>query len=155
MFTSQFSVVAIGNSLQNFKTLHFTRRIYNGRFVPNTRPSKAGANPEDSVNKLIPESSTGKDVEKARDQVTPLAARLFGTWTLITGIVRIYAAYDVHSRALYQLGILTHALAAAHFTSELLAFRTLRLTGPQIFPFFAGYGGAIWMIMSYSHYVGA
>jgi hypothetical protein len=101
----------------------------------------------------MPESSTGKDVEKARDQVTPLAARLFGTWTLITGIVRIYTAYDVHSPALYQLGVLTHALAAAHFTSELLVFRTLRLTGPQFFPLFAGYGGTIWMIMSYSQYV--
>ncbi len=128
----------MGNSLQNLVTLHYTRRIYNGQFVPSPAlsrtPTSTDVNPEDSVNKLVPASSTGKDVEKARDQVTPLAARLFGAWTLMTGLVRIYAAYDVSSPALYQLSLITHIVAASHFTSELLVFGTLRLTGPQIFP---------------------
>ncbi|KAJ9156388.1 hypothetical protein NKR23_g832 [Pleurostoma richardsiae] len=152
-------VVAVGNSLQNLFTLHYTRRIYNGQFVPNpslTRSGSSGAgapNPDDSVAKLVPASPTGKDVEKARDQVTPLAARLFGTWTLITGILRVYAAYRVDDPVLYQLGLITHLLAAAHFSSELLVFKTLRLTGPQIFPLVAGFGGSIWMALQYHAYV--
>ena len=149
----------MGNSVQNLVTLHYTRRIYNGLFVPNhalSRGSAAapgGANPEDRVDKLVPASSTGKDVEKARDQVTPLAARLFGVWTLLAGVIRVYTAYDVSSMALYQLSILTHVVAAVHFTSELLVFKSFRLTGPQLFPLFAGWGGSIWMSLQYAHYV--
>ena len=149
--------VAIGNSLQNFVTLHFSRRLYNGLFVPNTALSREYTspdfNPEDSVRKLVPASSTGKDVEKARDQVTPLAARLFGVWTMMNGLIRLYAAYEVQSRALYHLSILTHVGAAAHFTSELLVFKTMRLTGPQLFPLSAAWVGAFWMILQYNHYI--
>ncbi len=138
-------------------TLHYTRRIYNGLFVPSPSlsrpPASADIDPEDSVNKLVPASSTGKDVEKARDQVTPLAARLFAVWTLVTGVIRVYAAYDIGNRSLYQLGFMTHVVAATHFTSELLAFGTLRLTGPQYFPLIVGSGGSIWMALQYSHYV--
>ncbi|KAJ2976557.1 hypothetical protein NUW58_g8053 [Xylaria curta] len=28
------SVIAVGNSLQNYLTLHYSRRLYNGQFVP-------------------------------------------------------------------------------------------------------------------------
>jgi len=154
---SQVGAVAVGNSLQNLVTLHYTRRIYNGVFVPNAALSRTSAsadfNPDDSVSKLVPASSTGKDVEKARDQVTPLAARLFGVWTLMNGLIRLYTAYEVHSRALYHLSVLTHVAALTHFTSELLVYRTMRLTGPQFFPLLAGWGGAIWMILQYGHYV--
>ncbi len=150
-------MVAAGNALQNLITLHYTRRIYNGLFVSNPALLRtvgaADFNPDDSVNKLILASPTGKDVEKARDQVTPLAARLFGAWTLMACFVRIYTAYDVGNKALYQLSLLTHVVAAAHFASEWLVFKTFRLTGPQLFPLFAGNVGTIWMAMQYGHYV--
>ena len=150
-------MVSVGNSLQNLLTLHYTRRIYNGLFVPNHAALRAGPtngkHPEDSVNKLIAASTTGKDTEKAHDQVTPLAARLFGTWTMLAGFIRMYTAHDVGNRALYQLSLITHLLAAGHFVSELLVYKTLRLTGPQMFPLVAGIGGSIWMTLQYSHYV--
>ncbi|OAA66489.1 Erg28 [Niveomyces insectorum RCEF 264] len=149
--------VAVGNAIQNLATLHYTRRLYNGVFVPNPsllRPASASnPNLEDRTDKLVPASSTGKDVEKARDQVTPLAARLFGVYTLLAGVIRVYAAYDVGNRALYQLSLITHLLAAVHFTSELFLFKTMRLTGPQVFPLAAGFVGATWMTLQYSHYV--
>ncbi len=85
--------------------------------------------------------------------MTPPAARLFAVWTLVTGLVRVYAAYDISNPALYQLGFLTHVVAAAHFSSELLVFRTLRLTGPQFFPLLVGSGGSVWMALQYGHYV--
>ncbi|CAK7225768.1 ergosterol biosynthesis protein [Sporothrix curviconia] len=157
-------IVSVGNSLQNLTTLHYTRRIYNSLFVPN--PAIAGdnknketkQNPADSVNKLVlaSASAAGKDADKAaQDQVTPLAARLFGTWTMLAGFIRMYAAHDVSNRALYELALLTHVVAAAHFISELTVFKTFRLTGPQLFPLFAGTGGSIWMALQYSHYVKA
>ncbi|KAK3938256.1 hypothetical protein QBC46DRAFT_390760 [Diplogelasinospora grovesii] len=150
------SIVSMGNALQNYVTLHYTRRIYNGRFVPNRSlpPASDKFNPEDSLAKLKPASSTDKDSEKAaQDQVTPLAARLFGTYTFMAGIIRFYASYELESRFLYHLAFWTHAIAAVHFTSEMLVFRTIRFSGPQIFPFLAAYSGSIWMIMQYSNYV--
>lgn len=116
---------------------------------------KGKKGPEDSIHKLLPASTTGKDTEKAQDQVTPLAARLFGTWTMLAGFVRMYAAHDISNRALYQLALLTHVVAAVHFISELTVYKTLRLTGPQLFPLVAGTGGSIWMALQYAHYVSA
>lgn len=151
----------MGNAVQNLVTLHYTRRLYNGRFVPNRSLPKASPtyNPEDSVHKLLPVApgpgSTGKkdDDAKARDQLTPLAARLFGTWTFIAGAVRLYAAYRVSDPVLYQLSLLTHVMAASHYTSEFLVFKTVNLGWEHLFPLGAGFGGAIWMALQYQNYV--
>ena len=116
---------------------------------------KGNKSPEDSIHKLISASTTGKDTEKAQDQVTPLAARVFGTWTMLAGFIRMYAAHDIGNRALYQLALITHVVAAFHFISELTVYKTLRLTGPQLFPLVAGTGGSIWMGLQYGHYVSA
>lgn len=116
-------------------------------------PRTARFNPEDSTAVLKPASSTGKDAEKAKDQVTPLAARLMGIYTSLAGIIRIYASYNLSDPSLYQLALWTHIVAGLHFTSELLIFKTIRFSGPQIFPFLAAYGGTIWMVMQWGHYV--
>ncbi|KAK4126510.1 hypothetical protein N657DRAFT_689020 [Parathielavia appendiculata] len=149
------SIVAMGNALQNYATLHYTRRIYNGRFVPNPSlpPATDRFNPEDSTNVVKPASSTGKESEKAKDQVSPLAARLFGTYTFMAGIIRFYASYQLENPALYQLALSTHVIAAVHFTTEMLVYKTIKFSGPQVFPFLAGYSGAIWMLLQYNHYV--
>jgi hypothetical protein len=152
----QIAVVSMGNSLQAFSTLNATRRIYNGLFVPNTKLPAASSkfNPEDSTVKVVPvPSATGKDAEKAKDQVTPLAARLFGVYTFMAGLIRFYASYELENKLLYQLAIWTHVVAAIHFTSETLAYKTIRFSGPQIFPFMAAYGGLLWMTLQYNHYV--
>lgn len=148
----QVSVAAIGNSIQNLLTLHYTRRIYNGLFVPNSSTTNV-----DSVHKLTPVTSTAslKDKPTATDQVTPLAARLFGVYTILAGVIRIYGAYRVHDPALYQLCLFTHMLAAAHFTSEIVVFKTLRLGWEHAFPLSAGFGGSLWMTLQYSNYVRA
>ena len=136
-------------------TLHYTRRIYNGKFVPNHTlpPASDRYNPEDSTQILKPASPSGKDSEKAKDQVTPLAARLFGAYTWLAGLIRVYAAYQVENAGMYQLALLAHVVAAVHFTSEMLVYKTVRFSGPQAFPFAAAYGGTIWMLLQYKHYV--
>lgn len=132
-------------------TLHYTRRIYNGLFFLN--PS-AGA---DSTAKLIaatPAHAT-KDKPTPTDQVTPLAARLFGVYTVLAGVIRVYGAYRVHDPVLYQLCLFTHVLAASHFTSEILFFKTICLGWEHAFPLTAGFGGSIWMALQYNNYVHA
>lgn len=145
----------MGNSIQNYTTLHYTRRLYNGRFVTNHSlpPASDRFNPEDSIAKVKPASSTGKDSEKAKDQVSPLAARLFGVYTFAAGIIRFYASYQIENSGMYQLALWTHVIAALHFTSEMFVYKTMRFSGPQAFPFLAAYGGAAWLILQYNHYV--
>lgn len=161
--SSQVATAAIGNAVQNLVTLHYTRRIYNGTFVPNPALSRPGAsapvaskhsNPEDRVDKLAPASATGKDVEKARDQVTPLAARIFGVWTIMAGVIRLYAAYDITNPALFQLAFFTHAIAVVHFTSEVLVFKTMRPSRELLAPMAGGLSGLVYMSLQWKHYMG-
>lgn len=119
----------------------------------NLPPRTERFNPEDSTAVLKPASATGKDSEKAKDQITPLAARLMGIYTLLAGLIRIYTSFRPEDPSLYQLSILTHVVAAVHFTSELLVYKTLKFTGPQAFPFAAAYGGTLWMTLQWAHYV--
>jgi len=146
------SVVSIGNSLQNCATLHFSRRVYNGRYVRNPRlaPATATYNPEDAVDKLIPAAQSDP---KAADQMNPLAARLFGTWTLITSIVRCYAAYNLHLGPVYNIAIWTYVVVLFHFASELFVFKSMTFGVPQAFPFSLGTISLVWMVLVRDHYV--
>ncbi|KAM5345255.1 hypothetical protein ACJ41O_011117 [Fusarium nematophilum] len=145
------SLTSIGNSLQTYATLHFSRRVYNGRFIRNTKlpPKTAKFEPEDSVNKLVP----AQNDPKAADQMTPLAGRLFGTWTLITCIVRCYAAYNLHIGPVYTIAYWTYIVALSHFASELFVFKSMTFGLPQIFPFTLASISLIWMPLVRDHYV--
>lgn len=105
------------------------------------------------VLKPVSPSEAEKKEAAAKDQVTPLAARVFGTYTFMAGIIRFYASYNLENESLYKLGIWTHVIAAVHFTSEFFIYKTLRFSGPQIFPFLAAYGGTLWMVLQYGYYV--
>ena len=50
------------------------------------------------------------------------SGRRFGTWTFLSGIVRIYAAYNIDSSDLYNLAMWTYGIAAVHFVTEWLVF---------------------------------
>lgn len=118
--------------------------------------ASARSNP-DSVAKLQPLADAGslKDKPTAVDQVTPLAARLFGVYTVLAGVIRVYGAYRVNDPALYQLCLFTHLLAAAHFVSEALVFKTISLGWEHAFPFAAAFSGSVWMGLQYGNYVKA
>ncbi|KHN99812.1 transmembrane domain-containing protein [Metarhizium album ARSEF 1941] len=145
------SIVSIGNCLQTYTTLHFTRRVYNGRFIRNPRlpPATATFSPEDSVDKLV----SAQNDPKATDQVTPLAGRLFGTWTLITSIVRCYAAYNLHIGPVYNIAYWTYIVALGHFASEKFVFKSMTFGLPQAFPFALATCALIWMPLVREHYV--
>lgn len=145
-------MAAIGNAVQNLLTLHYTRRIYNGLFVPRA----SARNDPDSVAKLQPaaDAPPPNSPSAVVDQVTPLAARLFGVYTILAGLIRAYGAYRVNDPVLYQLCLFTHLLAAAHFTSEAFVFKTVNLGWEHAFPFAAAFSGSWWMIQQYGNYVG-
>ncbi|KAI0388610.1 transmembrane domain-containing protein [Xylariaceae sp. FL0594] len=151
------SVISVGNSLQNYLTLHYSRRLYNGQFVPNPSlpPKSTSFEPEDSINKLAPASSANAKGGRTTDQVTPLAARLFGTYTFITAVVRLYASYNLHLAPVYHMALWTYIVALSHFGSEWAVYRTAYISPPILFPFFFASVGIIWMVSQYSFYVQA
>ena len=78
--------------------------------------------------------------------MTGLQARTFAVWTALSGVVRLYAAYNISSKAfvlrfrlvggtsadathlmmgsVYDMTLFTYLFAFGHFASELLIFRT-------------------------------
>lgn len=58
------------------------------------------------------------------DAVTGLSARTFGTWTLLSAIIRVWAAVEIHDPTLYRLALVTYYLALGHFATETLVYRT-------------------------------
>ena len=151
MLTIQLSIISIGNSLQAYTTLHFSRRVYNGRFIRNPKlPTKSKTVvPEDPAYEPVPAPND----PKATDQLTPLAGRLFGTWTLITCIVRCYAAYNLHIGPVYTLAYWTYIVAFGHFASELFVFKSMTFGLPQFFPFCLASTSLIWMPLVRDYYV--
>jgi hypothetical protein len=145
-WVSQLSLIAIGNSAQNLITLHYSRRLYNGRYLPNTSlpPKTDKYNPEDSVSKLV----SAHESPKATDQC-------FGTWTFITSVVRLYAAYNLHLAPMYNVAYWTYVVALGHFASELLYFKSMTLGVPQLFPLCLATIGIIWMPLVKDFYVQA
>ena len=145
------SLTSIGNSLQTYTTLHFTRRVYNGKFVRNNNlpPATDKFNPEDSVKKLV----SAHDDPKATDQMTPLAGRLFGTWTFVACIVRLYAAYHLNLGPVYNIAYWTYIVALGHFGTELFVFKSMTFGLPQFFPFAIASMTLIWMPLVRDHYV--
>lgn len=131
--------------------MHFSRRVYNGRFIPNPKlgPASATYNPDDRTDKLIPAQNDAKAI----DQVTPLASRLFGTWTLITCIARCYAAYNLHFGPVYTIAHWTYIVALGHFASELFVFKSMTFGAPQLFPFTFATTAVVWMTLVRDHYV--
>lgn len=74
---------------------------------------------------LSPTPSTTRRVYgRQPDPVNALAARIFRTWTIISGAVRTVAAYNMDDRNLYALALFTFLVADGHWLLEWLAYET-------------------------------
>ena len=122
------SSLALGNCAQAYLTLHFTTQVYNG---PSSTPSKTNPSP----------------------QVTPLQSRTMGTWTLLSSLIRIYAAYNITNPPVYEIALLSYVVAWGHFMSEWLVFGTASwgrgLAGPVI----VANVSLPWMLWGWGFYV--
>ncbi|ABN64256.1 predicted protein [Scheffersomyces stipitis CBS 6054] len=123
------SVVSVFNSYQTYrsKDLELTKKVYE-REATSDHP---------------------------RPQVTHLSARTFGTWTLITSIVRFYGAYFLANKQIYELVQFTFAVAAFHFISEWLVYKTCKLGKGLAGPLVVSSISTVWMFLQKDFYVGA
>jgi len=134
------SVISIGNSFQAYTTTYYSKRIYCGPPAAlNTPPPKP--------------SQLTRGFDLTRSAANELSARTFGTWTFLTSIVRLYAAYNIDNPAAYQLAIWTYAVAFAHFMSEWFYFKTTRWGAPLAGPVMVSTTGLVWMFMQWGYYV--
>ncbi|WPG98988.1 ergosterol 28 [Acrodontium crateriforme] len=128
------SVVSIGNSVQAYFSLAGTREVYAGP-VPVTAAEKAAAK-KDSLS-----------------PVTDLSARTFGTWTALSAIIRLYAAYNITNAVVYELALWTFGLAWIHFATEWLVFGTARWGRGLAGPVCVATGTGAWMLAQWGSYV--
>ncbi|TFK85055.1 Erg28-like protein [Polyporus arcularius HHB13444] len=87
--------------------------------------------------------------------VGPVQARTFGIWTLTSGVVRFYAAYNIHNKQVYDLALFTYLFALLHFGTELLVYRSLKIGFPAFSPVVVASSSLIWMFTQYNFYVKA
>ncbi|CEQ42257.1 SPOSA6832_04058 [Sporobolomyces salmonicolor] len=73
--------------------------------------------------------SSADSSASSRFVLNPLQARTFAVWTLMSAAVRIYASYNISNKVIYDLALVSYALAWLHFVSEALVFRTAGLAG--------------------------
>ncbi|KAK7509582.1 ergosterol 28 [Phyllosticta citricarpa] len=126
-------ITAVGNLVQAYRTLHFTAQVY---MSPDARvkPPPGAAHPS---------------------LTSPLHSRTFGTWTLLQGLVRLYASYHVHEASWYQLALLTNVVAMWHFGSEWLLFGSVKWNKGLAAPVVVSVSTTVWMLVQYGAYVKA
>ncbi|KAI0691529.1 Erg28-like protein [Cerioporus squamosus] len=111
------AVTAALNTVSNFASLTFSRKLYKDAFV------------------------------------NPVQARTFGIWTLTSGVVRFYAAYNIHNKQVYDLALFTYLFALLHFGTELLVYRSVKIATPVFSPVLVASSSLIWMFTQYNFYV--
>ncbi|CAB5396134.1 unnamed protein product [Rhizophagus irregularis] len=86
------------------------------------------------------------------DQVTALSSRTFAIWTLLSAIIRIYAAYNITEVNIYQIAIWTYVIAWLHFISEFFIFRSAKISAGWLSPVIVSTFSLIWMLSQYDYY---
>jgi hypothetical protein len=74
--------------------------------------------------------------DKAQQEVTPLAGKLFGAWTLIATLVRISAALEPWNASLYRLAVATFVVALGIYMHAFIIARSISFSNvmkPMVF----------------------
>ncbi|KAI3635600.1 hypothetical protein MIR68_006238 [Amoeboaphelidium protococcarum] len=80
------------------------------------------------------------------NQVTPLMARMFGTWTLLSTIIRLYTAYNIYDTTACVMCLATFGIALFHFASEIWIFKTSNLSSKGVIaPLIIASTSIVWM----------
>ncbi|KZT73153.1 Erg28-like protein [Daedalea quercina L-15889] len=85
--------------------------------------------------------------------VTPLQARTFAIWTLTSAAIRLYAAYNINVKQVYDLALFSYLFAFGHFGSEIFFFGTAKLFGPVLSSVIVSTASLAWMVNQYHFYV--
>ncbi|KAI9718294.1 MAG: hypothetical protein M1828_006758 [Chrysothrix sp. TS-e1954] len=87
-------------------------------------------------------------------EVTPLSSRTFGTWTALSGLVRLFAAYNITNQVAFDLGFSTFVIAWLHFVEEMAIWGTAGVDGGVVEPAIVSTLSAVWMWWTRNAYLG-
>merc|ERR1712007_59470 len=99
-------------------------------------------------------SLTKKVYANKPEEVSSLSARTFGTWTLVSAIIRAYAAFNMTDVHVYNLCIVSYIIALWHFGSEWLIFKTCKFDKGLFGPLIVSTLSITWMILQKDYYTG-
>ncbi|KAF6013879.1 hypothetical protein HII13_001128 [Brettanomyces bruxellensis] len=88
------------------------------------------------------------------EEVTPLSARTFGTWTLISAIIRYFAAYHINDINVYNICIASYCVALWHFGSEWLYYKSCKFDKGLFGPLIVSTCSIAWMLSQREFYTG-
>lgn len=72
---------------------------------------------------------------------------------MLQSMVRLYAAYHIDNPQIYQMAFWTYVVAAAHFMSEWLYYKTARWGAPLAGPVIVANLSLVWMVAQWGFYV--
>lgn len=84
---------------------------------------------------------------------SPLSGRVFGTWTFLSAVIRMTAAYNMDNPVAYDLAMWTYGIALTHFVGELI-FGNAQLKGRFISPLVVASGSLAMMFTQREAYLG-
>ncbi|KAJ5970402.1 uncharacterized protein N7479_000320 [Penicillium vulpinum] len=84
---------------------------------------------------------------------SPLSGRVFGTWTFLSAVIRLTAAYNITNPVAYNLGMWTYGIALSHFVGELF-LGNASLKGRFLNPLIVASGSLAWMFTQRAAYLG-
>lgn len=90
----------------------------------------------------------------AQSQVTDFGSRMFGTWTFLSCVLRLYAGYRIDVPEVYLLTLWTFIIALVHFGSEWLVFGTMRVGTGLVPVMIVPFVSIAWMVLQWDFYVG-
>lgn len=84
-----------------------------------------------------------------------LSGRIFGTWTFLSAVVRMTAAYHITTPVAYDLAAWTFGIALMHFVGEWLVYGSASLRGRFIGPLIVASSSLAWMLTQREAYLSA
>ncbi|RHZ51410.1 hypothetical protein CDV55_102764 [Aspergillus turcosus] len=117
------SVISAANSLEAYRSDSYAAQLYNARTAD------------------------------GRSFVSPLSSRTFGTWTFLSAVIRMYAAYNITTPVVYDLAIWSFGLALVHFVGEWLVFGSAQLKGRFVSPLIVASSTLAWMLSQREAYL--
>ncbi|ODQ78375.1 hypothetical protein BABINDRAFT_39520 [Babjeviella inositovora NRRL Y-12698] len=87
-------------------------------------------------------------------ETTALSARTFGTWTVVSAVIRFYGAYYINNPQVYELTMCSYYIAAFHFASELFFYKTAKWGKGIMGPAIVATTSIIWMNLQKDYYLG-
>jgi hypothetical protein len=95
---------------------------------------------------------TQRVYEAKPQEVTALSARTFGTWTLVSAIIRFYGAYYLNVPQVYQITFASYCIALFHFGLEWIIYKTAKLGKGLAGPLIVSTVTITWMWNQWDYY---